>query len=297
MVDDYKELIGKHLGRTSDGKTMKRYEQPEAHDASLLVAIPRNINRIKYNIVTDPVGYEVWHAYEFSFLWPNNQPSTGILKLAYEADSLNMVESKSLKLYLNSFDNEKFNHVEEVTSIIRSDLEKTIGSNVYVKLHFDKYFGFKEPFKIPFVDVDYEYIPVTSLEEDAKILFSDIQAEGKPIAVHTANLRSHCEITNQKDTGNSYIFYEGKNVPSEKALYRYIISLRNSQHFHENITEIIYDVLWKNFELKSLLVANFYARRGGIDIHSVRADTHETLNRCMENYHDVDSLFWKTFQQ
>jgi 7-cyano-7-deazaguanine reductase len=298
------EIASKHLGRTSDGKLMKRYEQPDKHDPSLLVGIPRIINREKYDIETQPVGYEAWHAYEFSYLNANGAPQTGILKISYSAHSPNMVESKSLKLYLNSFDNEKFEFYQDAVDIIRGDLFNTIGTEVNVAIHFDDFYHTWElasPLQIAFDQMDYFGVDIKEYEENVNLLFENVtrhdDPNSDPVTMHTANLRSHCEITNQKDTGNCYIALAGKETPNRESLYKYVISLRNSQHFHENITEIMYDVLWKNFDLDYLFVANLYNRRGGIDIHSVRANSKEVLEYHIGEYDNPFMLFSKTFQQ
>lgn len=293
---DIKSIAGKHLGRTSDGGFTAPYVTPDKHDKSLLVPIPRELGRGKSNIDSNGfLGYEVWHAYEMSFLKLNKQPVTGVLKICFPCSSYAMIESKSLKLYLNSFDLECFNSVEEVESIIKADLSAASQSEVEVKLHLaeDK-ISLEETFNIMFDNVDKRNIQIETFIEDEKLLdVSDL----KLIRFHTTNLRSLCEITRQKDTANCYIYMKGDRLPSYEGLFKYIISMRDTQHFHENATEIIFNSLVKKYEGAEILVANIFNRRGGLDIHCVRSTSKETLDYVINNYNDVTKLFIRTLQQ
>ena len=109
MVDNQEELnklVSVHLGKAGDGTVVKPYVTPDEVDASLLVAVPRQLNRIAYGIDSEKlnfVGVDAWNAYEFSTLLKNGFPVSGWLKFTYAADSPNIVESKSVKLYLNSY--------------------------------------------------------------------------------------------------------------------------------------------------------------------------------------------------
>lgn len=303
--NDFKELISTHLGKSGDGTVVKPYQTPEKHDKSLLVPMPRSYGRQNADVTSTFVGYEAWHAYEMSFLRHWGMPVTGILKIVYSSDVPFMVESKSLKLYLNSFDLEKFDSVEVVERIITADLSEALQGEVRAKFHAadtieNKYLP--SPFNPhQFFNVDNMVVDISTYKEDESLLTED-QWDAKPnglvsISFHTANLRSNCEITNQKDTGNCYIYLRGKAVPTTVALTKYIISLRDSQHFHENVTEIVYDRLNKVFKPEQLFVGNLYNRRGGIDIHSIRADSPETLSKIIGEYDNARLLYQKTAQQ
>lgn len=296
--DQLKALASKHLGKAGDGSLVKPYTTPDRHDNSLLVPLPRRLNREKSNIGTsDFYGYEVWHAYEMSFLLRTGMPYTGVLRVRFGHDSENMIESKSFKLYLNSFDLEKFENVQEVENIISEDLSKAAGGGVDVKLHEASDCEFKQlPFSIDFTNVDKRTVFIEKYTEDANLL--DFQQGGlRELTFHTANLRSNCEITNQKDTGNCFIYIKGKTLPSLESLTKYIISFRDTQHFHENATEIIYQTLQKTYSPEELTVMNIYNRRGGLDIHSFRGSSKEVLERIAGAYDDVNSIYTKTSQQ
>lgn len=288
------EIAGKFLGKTADGSTMQKYETPKEHDKTLINPIPRDFNREGSNINTEFVGYEIWHAYEMSFLKKSGMPVTGVLRLFFPSDSVSMIESKSHKLYLNSFDLERFDSVEEVERIIAQDLSEQLETNVKVKLHVaDQAELEPEIFNIQFQNVDNLDVDITQYEEDETQL--DV-IENEELTFHTANLRSNCEITNQKDTGNCYIFIKGQKTPSLEGLTKYIISMRESQHFHENVTEIIYNTLMNKYNPDELYVGCLYNRRGGLDIHCIRADSQGTIDKLMNDYENVDKLFVKTIQ-
>lgn len=298
--DELRALASKHLGKAGDGTIVAAYVTPTQHDSSLLVPLPRSLNRAKSNINSNKfVGYEVWHAYEMSFIGKTGMPVTGVLKVKYSATSESMIESKSFKLYLNSFDLEKFESKEEVEEIIRKDLSEALVDDVEVTLHIAHTAKFiPTPFDDFFDNVDDSGYELSEYNENANLLEA---AEEKyfvaGLSFHTANLRSNCEITNQKDTGNCYIFIKGNTLPTKESLTKYIISFRDSQHFHENVTEIIYTTLLEKFKPEELFVADIYNRRGGLDIHSVRASSQALIDILAENYESTELLFEKTSQQ
>lgn len=296
---DIKQIAGVHLGKAGDGTLVKPYQTPDKHDKSLLVPIPRSICRDKANINPNSfVGYDVWHAYEMSFLNSNGMPVTGVLKLCYPASSEAMIESKSLKLYLNSFDLERFDSVHDVIDIITADLVNATGCFVTAYMHLaEDEHDMDEVFRIKFDNIDKKAYNIQVYQEDASLLDVEVHAKDSIRTLHTANLRSNCEITNQKDTGNCYIVMRGNMLPTLESLTKYIISMREAQHFHENVTEIIYNNLMTKYNCTDLLVASFYNRRGGIDINPVRASSMNTLNEFMNDYHNSKRLFKRTLQQ
>ena len=300
--EQLRELASKHLGKAGDGTVVKAYVTPTSHDSSLLVPLPRSLNRKKSGIVdTSFLGYEVWHAYEMSFLLETGMPRTGILRVYFPCMSPNMIESKSFKLYLNSFDLEKFESARVVESIIARDLSEAAGGHVFVRFHeaseCEGSYTWPLPEIVLFRNADHCNFNIEKFTEDSSLLELDEVYENSMLTFRTSNLRSNCEITNQKDTGNCFIMIRGYRKPTFESLTKYIFSFRDSQHFHENTTEIIYNTLKEMYDPEELLVANLYNRRGGLDIHSVRADSLHTLSDFMEGYHDVNVLFDKTAQQ
>ena len=297
--DELRALASKHLGKAGDGTIVAAYVTPTEHDKSLLVPLPRALNRAKSNINSSNfVGYEVWHAYEMSFLGKTGMPTTGVLKIKYSATSESMIESKSFKLYLNSFDLEKFNSKEEVEKVISEDLSQALKDEVEVTLHIAHTSCFEaSPFVGYFKNVDEEQYELTQYTENPDLLEASEEVSENGITFHTANLRSNCEITNQKDTGNCYIYLKGDNAPTLESLTKYIISFRDSQHFHENVTEIIFTTLLEKYSPEELFVGDIYNRRGGLDIHSIRATSQDLIDELIEGYENTALLFEKTPQQ
>ncbi|MCL3779131.1 NADPH-dependent 7-cyano-7-deazaguanine reductase QueF [Prolixibacteraceae bacterium JC049] len=282
-----------HLGKKS--------EFPEQYDASVLVAVPRYENRKIYNIEERPsifVGKDVWHAYELGFLTEIGLPVTGMLKLVYGADNLFLVESKSLKLYLNSFNMSNFGKnrqegIEEVLTLIKADLDKCLGTNVDVSFMEDgqeKKLDFND-FDLLEQHPDAELVDYTHFNESPELLES---VAGKVLKVGSHLLRSNCKITHQPDWGSVYINIEGESIPSKMSLLKYLVSFRNENHFHEEVCEMIYKRLYDVFSPKKLMVACLFTRRGGIDICPVRA-SHESL--LPTNLIDVDSRDCKLIRQ
>lgn len=286
MADNFNEIkaiAGRFLGKTMSGESMTPYEAPDKHDASLLVPIPRSIGRTNSYISAPFVGYDVWHAYEFSFLL-HHQPVTGVLKFVFPYNSTNMIESKSFKLYLNSFDFENFESVGRVIKIIEEDVSKVTGGWVHVNFHpsgLIKKHTNKSLYQ--FIDnasngsIDRVFISDIVFDENIESLKTkgaDMWFNKDHVQYfHTANLRSACEITNQKDTGHCIIAMISDYEVNRAELARFIFSLRDSQHFHENVTEIVYNKLYNFFEPSELLVFNIYNRRGGLDIHPIRSSS------------------------
>lgn len=301
-MDNYKETISKHLGRTSNGELMKPYEAPLKHDPSLLVPIAREVGRNASHIDASQIrlnGLDIWHAYEFSYLDSNNQPITGTLKFSFPADSKNMIESKSFKLYLNSFDFEQFEDSNLLINTIREDVSEVAGCHVDVCLHPatiaptntttidpDKVVRFNKG------SADRLVIKDIVFDENIDVL-KTFRREGcgnnSVKYFHTANLRSACEITNQKDTGHCFIAMSGDRLFDEYELARYVFSLRGSQHFHENVTEIMYNKLMQVYNPTELFVANIYNRRGGLDIHPIRFTSYDFANHVWFKDHMLTS--------
>lgn len=270
------------------GKNTTEYRQNYAPD--YLVAIDRQDNRTGLGIKPDMLpftGADVWHDYEASFLY-RGYPINGILKIVIPAWSPKTVESKSLKLYLFSYVMENLSAPSRQAAItmyesrIRSDLTALVGAPVYVCLHK---VGFEE---LGFgLDNPETYLPATpkikSLEssiswadvkpavyqEDPNLLSPSIN-RGEPLFITCSSLKSNCKVTHQPDWGQLYIYMTGK-TPSLESLYRYIVSFRGENHFHEEIVECIFQRLLEAFQPEKLDVMAFYTRRGGIDICPMRS--------------------------
>lgn len=275
----------------------KQVAYPQQYSPEMLVAVPRHLNREQYQLNDNALpffGADVWHAYELSFLTEKGLPVTGVLKFVYPCDNPSLVESKSLKLYLNSFNMHRFGatakeSLETVISTIKSDLEKLLETNV--ELNF-----FQKDNTNPEFDFQHYQVLEDVLNTD-NITFSEFNeapqlltpgAKGK-ITVASHLLRSNCKITNQPDWGTVYISLKGKVTPDLKTLLQYLVSIRNENHFHEEICEMIYKRLWDKFTPDELMVCCIYTRRGGVDICPVRVSHKHLLPKYISNANELSA--------
>lgn len=267
----------------------KETKTSNKYDASLLFRIPRSENRVKYKIDSSNlpfVGVDVWNCYELSFLTKNGLPVSRVMKLIYSAESEFLVESKSLKLYLNSFNMERFeasvdNSIERVREVISNDLSDLLKTSVTV-IFFDE--SGKEI--LPFSDIKNisEYITRKKQEkiifehykETPELLQSTKTAEIQHYSFRTDLLRSNCRVTNQPDWGDLFVRISTKHALDFQSIVRYLVSFREENHFHEEVVEMIYKRFADIFEAEKLMVAAMYTRRGGIDINPIRV-SHENL--------------------
>ena len=267
------ELASTHLGKKSQGS--------EKYNPSLLVAIPRCENRKQYNIDGNNLpfdGFDVWHAYEFSALTQNGVPVTRLLKLKYDSKSKFLVESKSLKLYLNSFNMSKFGAtVNECLEICKNIIEKDLEEKLKTKIEanfIENSAERKEIFKnfqniMNFVDE--KTLKVEKFKEATELLETKETDEEKSYYLKFDSLRSNCRVTHQPDFGDLFLYYKSKKHILEDSLVKYLSSFRSEFHFHEECCEMIYKRLYDLLDNDDeLFVCALYTRRGGIDICPVR---------------------------
>ena len=266
------ELASTHLG--------KKVKECNTYNPSLLVAIPRIENRTLYNINESNLpfnGYDIWHAYEFSCLTENGLPVTRVLKLKYNCNSKYIVESKSLKLYFNSFNMTKLGrNIKECLELcqkrIENDLKEKLDTEVSVQFLdsntqitpiFDNFLN------IPDI-VNENNILINNFKENPDLLETETIQE-KKYCLKFDSLRSNCRVTHQPDFADIFIYYKSKNHINEDSLLKYLCSFRNEYHFHEECVEMIYKRLYDRLNINDeLFVCALYTRRGGIDIWPVR---------------------------
>ena len=262
--DRYKESLGAlPLG--------KPVEYPDIYSPDLLEAVPRSINRIPLGINDDiPFqGEDLWNAYEFSWLNKKGKPHVALLECRVPVDSPNIIESKSFKLYLNSFNEDKFDSESEVKQLLEKDLSNTAGARVSVNiLPIDT-----EKLGIVQLEgecIDHLDIEVSHYQPDAALL--NVNCENiveKKLVSHL--LKSNCLITNQPDWGSVLIHYQGPEIHSA-SLLEYIISFRKHNEFHEQCVERIYCDIMQKCKPEKLTVLARYTRRGGLDINPIRSN-------------------------
>ena len=269
------EIASIHLGKKVSGS--------EKYDPNLIVAIPRIENRRQYNIENNNLpfkGFDIWHAYEFSSMTKNGIPVTRLMKMKYNCDSEFLVESKSLKLYLNSFNMTRFgNSIRECLEICKNTIEKDLSEKIKtdVKINFFENNTERENIFNNFENimnfVNENSLKIDKFKEAPEELKTEKNNEIKTHYLLFDSLRSNCRVTHQPDFGDLFIYYKSKNHILEDSIVQYLTSFRSEYHFHEECCEMIYkrliDLLDKNDEL---FVCALYTRRGGIDISPVRSN-------------------------
>ncbi len=286
------EKAGKLLGvQLNDYKT--------TYDPTLLVPVERYYNRVDYGITDDDfIGYDVWHAYEVSFLTNKGLPTTAVAKIIVPSDSELFIESKSMKLYLYSLNMERHGDTREegmriIEEIVAKDLSDATKSDVQVKLFLEEddlpSFAKSTPIE-KLIDVD--AIEFTQFTEDATLI--EITHEAGEAFVSIGNVRSNCRVTHQPDFSTLYVQYKGRNTLSLESLQKFVVSFRNENHFHEEVCEQIFKMLSEVLEPSELMVGMLYTRRGGIDICPIRATHSELLDMFLT---DINKLSRKTINQ
>ena len=305
-MSEIEDIASKHLGKAGDGSVVKPYITPDDVDASLLVGVPRHLNRTGYGIEEGDlpfVGIDAWNGYEFSTLLKNGFPVSGWVKYIYDSNTPNIVESKSAKLYLNSYNMaqliENTDEIYLVENQIKKDLSEVIGGEVEVFIKWGD-INTVNPIIGDFTSLehycDIENMTFDAYNESADIL-DVVPSIGRYERWRSYSLRSNCRVTNQPDWGDVYIHIKGDKAVTPESLLKYIISMRKENHFHEEISECIYKRLYDLLEPEELFVSCLYTRRGGIDINPTRATDFNTLYKYGGGIIDVTNFCTKTARQ
>lgn len=251
------------LGKKSDYET--------TYNPNRLYPILRAAKRQEIGINPNQLpfyGVDCWNHYEVSWLNDKGKPMVGIAEIIYDCCSPKIIESKSLKLYFNSFNNTKITNIAELNSMIKRDLEKCIEAEVVVKISaLDKNYAYNiQSFQGESIDaLDVECS--VYLVEPA---FLEIENEEISETLYSDLLKSNCLVTNQPDWGSVQITYTGKKINRE-GLLKYIVSFRNHNEFHEQCIERIFMDIINQCKPTSLTVYGRYTRRGGLDINPYRS--------------------------
>lgn len=262
-------------------------EYNDRYDPSLLELIERDVRRSAYK--APMLGIDIWTCFEVSFLLPNGLPDFLVLRISNLANSKYIFESKSLKLYLNSFNNTTFNSREDVVTVIEKDLTKIVESKVGVIEVVDFSTSLYEHATCLENMLECQKINITNYTYSPQVLRTfpnrisenvDLKLAVNRIKLYSNLLRSNCEITNQPDWGRVYIEYTPNNVLVDyPSLLEYIVSYRNHQEFHEPTCERIYNDLYELLQPKELTVICQYTRRGGIDINPIRSTDFDRVKQ------------------
>ncbi|MCI6198986.1 MAG: NADPH-dependent 7-cyano-7-deazaguanine reductase QueF [Proteobacteria bacterium] len=255
----------------------RKVTYPRHYCPEVLRFIPRQISRTANGIgsVLPFKGFDYWNAWEFSYLYSSGKPAVRILKLAVPAESENIVESKSLKLYLNSFNYERFDSDSAIGEAIKKDLSA----------------GFKCSFSLELLPLSGSSVAQTAVPADKFQSIDSLEVENPSFKfspdslaadsdtfaeeyLYSDLLKSNCPVTSQPDWGSVFIHYKGKKI-SHTGLLLYILSFRDINEFHESCAERIFSDIKRICSPEILTVQARYTRRGGIDINPLRTDCGE----------------------
>ncbi|MBP7551958.1 MAG: NADPH-dependent 7-cyano-7-deazaguanine reductase QueF [Spirochaetes bacterium] len=257
------------------------------YDPSVLYAIPRSESRKKNGVDESGLfGFDRWNCYEFSFLNNNGKPIQKVLRFAYSSSSLNIVESKSLKLYLYGFSMTRFFDEKDVVLTIKTDLENIILSPIeYIDLY-----DYNSSYSIEKINnknlLDNLDVEINSYKPDRLFLKTEKSNNSKKIERFSFLLKTNCPVTGQPDWATVHIKYISNNIIEDSSLLKYIISFRNHADYHESCCEKIYSDVYATSSPKYLLVECFFTRRGGIDINPMR------VNQPIENP-ELEKRYWR----
>lgn len=246
----------------------------EKYDRTLLQSVPRRLNRDQLNITaTQPftIGADIWTAYEISWLNPKGVPQVAIADVSIDFRSENLIESKSFKLYLNSFNQTTFADFADVQQTLQRDLQDCAQGEVNVRLNSLADYTAQPIVALSGDCIDAQDIEVRNYAFNATLLnhcTGDHLVE-ETLVSHL--LKSNCLITQQPDWGSLQIHYVGKQINREQLL-RYIISFRQHNEFHEQCVERIFCDLMQYAKPEKLTVYARYTRRGGLDINPYRSN-------------------------
>ena len=240
---------------------------PDRFDAGLLYPIPRALGRTAIGVDASAlpfVGTDRWHAYELSWLDARGKPCVATATFEVPADSPNLIESKSFKLYLNSCNGARFADAEALRRQVEADLSQAAGAPVAMAFGLPPVRA-EDGEDIDAVDIDIDrYGP-----PDASLLAADT-AETVQEVLRSALLKSNCPVTGQPDWADVAIDYAGPRI-DRAGLLRYLVSFRDHAEFHEQCVERIFTDLLARCRPQRLSVQARYTRRGGLDINPWRA--------------------------
>lgn len=248
------------------------------YNPDLLIPIARHQTRSNIGIsdVLPFKGIDIWNAWELSWLNVQGKPIVACARFQYSAETPFLIESKSFKLYLNSFNQSQFISIAAVTKILENDLKAIVGGDVSVTLYLANmdWPGLAKPKGVCIDDLDIE---ITDYQLSPNYLVDSVDFREPIITeqLYSHLFKSNCMITGQPDWATIFIDYTGRLI-DHAALLKYLISFRNHQAFHEPCVERIFVDLMQYCQPDTLSVYCRYTRRGGLDINPFRTTTDST---------------------
>lgn len=252
----------------------KQVDYEFEYNPDLLQGVPRSLSRDTLNLSGSGLpfeGIDTWTGYELSWLNLKGKPNVAILECHVPITSKNLIESKSFKLYLNSFNQTKFASAEDVRQVLQADLSACAGEPVEVKLILPEQFSSLQFQEFNGTLLDSLDVEIDQYSPNTQYLTVAKNETGVEETLVSHLLKSNCLITSQPDWASIQIRYEGKAIEHE-GLLKYLISFRQHNEFHEQCVERIYNDIMQHCQPDKLTVCARYTRRGGLDINPFRSN-------------------------
>jgi 7-cyano-7-deazaguanine reductase len=250
----------------------------DQYDASLLFAMPRAPKRSELGIEGTPpfFGADMWTAFELSWLNLRGKPQLALAHITVPCESPNIVESKSFKLYLNSFNNTRFADARDVRERIRADIGAAVGAGIGIKTLGPELFDQEPVHEMDGLNLDRLDVECIHFTPAPELLFAEFDEPPVTETLTSNLLKSNCLVTGQPDWGSVQISYTGAQI-NQEGLLQYLVSFRNHHEFHEQCVERIFmDVRARCKPIKLSVYAR-YTRRGGLDINPFRTSYPQGL--------------------
>ena len=243
----------------------------DQYDASLLFPIPRADKRAELGVTDTPpfFGADMWTLYELSWLNLRGKPQVALAHVTVPCESPYIVESKSFKLYLNSFNNSRFADAREVRERIRADVSAATGVGIGIKTIGPELFDREPVHEMDGLNLDRLDVECLHFTPAPELLFAEFDELPVTETLTSNLLKSNCLVTGQPDWGSVQIAYSGPAI-NQEGLLQYLVSFRNHNEFHEQCVERIFMDVWTRCKPIKLSVYARYTRRGGLDINPFR---------------------------
>lgn len=272
------------MTRPEDSLLGKAVPYVDQYDATLLFPIPRLTKRQEIGVpaILPFLGADLWTAYELSWLNTRGKPQVVLAQVTVPCETPNIIESKSFKLYLNSYNNTKFADTSEVLARLRADLSEAVWRDsgktgtVGVKLIAPELFDRQPIHELDGLSLDRLDLECTHYTPAPQLLSAAFDEQPVSEVLTSHLLKSNCLVTGQPDWGSVQIAYSGPQI-DQAGLLQYIVSFRNHNEFHEQCVERIYMDIWARCKPAKLTVYARYTRRGGLDINPWRTSHPQAL--------------------
>jgi len=216
-------------------------------------------------------GVDIWNAYELSWLNMRGKPQVAIATITAPADSPNIVESKSFKLYLNSFNQTRVAGTDALLALLRDDLSGAFGAPVHITLTRPEDYGRLKMGELDGILLDRLDVEIDQYTPSPQLLSANHTDGAVEETLVSHLLKSNCLVTGQPDWGTVQIRYVGPQIDQE-GLLKYLIGFREHNEFHEQCVERIFVDVLRQCQPSKLAVYARYTRRGGLDINPWRAN-------------------------